>query len=221
MRVLLVEDDHLLAVKIRRRLKISGLAVDSAMSLGQATQLVTESSYDCLVLDRTVPGGDSVDFVGKLRHCGNAVPIMIVSGCRTRPKERVAALEAGADDYLVQPLDLDELACRVLALCRRVGQVRSPLIQVGDLTIDSGRRQAYKAGRPLELTAREFTILEMLASRPGEVATRTELWEHCWGEVDSPYSNALNVHVGALRRKIASPGLIRTRRGIGYSVELP
>jgi DNA-binding response OmpR family regulator len=221
MRVLLLEDDEILADRMDRRLRTKGLAVDRANCVDEAFHLVAELRYDCFVLDRVVPGGDGLELVGKLQRIERQVPVLVVSGCYTRVKDRVAALEAGADDYLTKPFNLDELVCRVLALCRRAGQIRPPVIQVGDLTVDSSRRCATRDGRSIDLTALEFTILELLASRPGEVLTRAELWEHCWGERSVPYSNALDVHVGSLRRKLGSPRLIRTRRGTGYSIEPP
>jgi len=219
MRVLLLEDDPVLIDRMRRRLMRVGLAVDQATNLAKAAELTAEATHDCLLLDRAVPGGDALSLVGDLRAHGSPVPILVVSGCYVGPRERIAALEAGADDFLAKPFDLDELALRTLTLCRRAGGMRAAIVQVGDLTIDSGKRRASRSGRSLDLTAREFAILEMLASRPGDVVTHAELWEHCWGEQEPAYSNALYVHVAAVRRKMAIPDLIRTRRGIGYFLE--
>lgn len=219
MRVLLLEDDPMLLERMRRRLTRSGLAVDKATNLAKAVELAAETSHDCLVLDRAVPGGDALNLVGELRREGSAVPILVVSGCYVGVRERITALEAGADDFLAKPFDLEELALRVLTLCRRAGSIRPAVVRVADLTVDSGKRRASRSGRSLDLTAREFAILELLASRPGDVVTHTELWERCWGEQEPAYSNALYVHVAAVRRKMAAPDLIRTRRGIGYSLE--
>jgi DNA-binding response OmpR family regulator len=219
MRVLLLEDDPVLMDGVRRRLTKDGLAVDQAANLAEATHLVVETSHDCLVLDRAVPGGDALSLVGELRAHGSAVPILVVSGCYVGARERISALEAGADNFLAKPFDLDELALRVLTLCRRAGTIRAALIRVGDLTIDSGKRLASRSGWSLDLTAREFAILELLASRSGDVVTHAEMWERCWGEQEPAYSNALYVHVAAVRRKMGVPDLIRTRRGIGYSLE--
>lgn len=219
MRILLLEDDSVLNDLMHRRLTRSGLAVDKTANLTQAAELAAEASHDCLVLDRAVPGGDALTLVGELRARGSVVPILVVSGCYVGTRERIAALEAGSDDFLAKPFDLDELALRVLTLCRRAGSIRAAIVQVGDLTIDSGKRRATRSGRSLDLTAREFAILELLASRPGDVVTHSELWEHCWGEQEPAYSNALYVHVAAVRRKMAVPDLIQTRRGIGYLLE--
>ena len=219
MRVLLLEDDGGLAERVCRRLKARRLAVDQASSLEEARVLASENSYDCLVLDRVVPGGDALEFIDELRGRDSGVPVMIISGTHTRLADRIAAFEAGADDVMRKPLSADELACRVLALCRRTGRVRDPVVQISDLEVDFGRRKVARGGQPIELTAREFTILEMLGRRPGEVVSRTELWEHCWNEHDTPYSNSLDVQVSTLRKKLGKPILIRTRRGVGYSLE--
>jgi two-component system, OmpR family, response regulator len=220
MRILLLEDDAELTAAVTRRLRKAGLAVDEAASLFEATQLVAESAYDCLVLDRTVPGGDSLSLVGAVRSREQYVPVMLVSA-HIDVGDRVAAFEAGVDDYLPKPFSLDELTCRVLALGRRAGQVLAPVLRAGDLVVDSSRCQVHRGGVRVDLTAKELAVLEMLMRKSGEVVTRSDLVEHCWGERESPFSNVVEVHMASLRRKIAAPGLIRTVRGVGYSLDPP
>lgn len=219
MRVLLLEDDGVLAEAMSRRLQRNGLAVDLADTVDKATWLLTDTEYDCLVIDRVVPGGDALELLEKLRLAQNVVPALIVTGKRTEVRERVAGFEAGADDYLVKPFSLDEFTARVQALVRRKGEVRPPVLQVGDLVLDTGRRHVSRAGVTVSLTAKEFAILELMMRRPSEVIVREELIEHCWGERESPFSNVVDVHVASLRRKIAVPGLILTHRGVGYSLD--
>lgn len=220
MRILLLEDDRILADAMGRRLRRTGVAVDSAEAIEEATWLLSDADYDCVVMDRMVPGGDALDLVQKLRHSQNAVPALIVTGLRTEVEERVAGFEAGADDYLLKPFSLDEFTARVLALCRRKGRARPPLIEVGPLVLDTCRRQICRGDMALSLTAKEFAILELLMTRPGEVIGRAELVEHCWGERDNPFSNVVDVHMASLRQKLSMPGLIRTHRGTGYSLEI-
>jgi two-component system, OmpR family, response regulator len=219
MRVLLLEDDPVLARTMIRRLRRCGMAVDDAESLDEASWLLTSSEYDCVVMDRMVPGGDAMELLEKLRAMENAVPVLVVTGLRTAVGERVAGFEAGADDYLVKPFSIEEFGARVLALCRRKERPRPPMLRAGGIVVDTCRRLASLDGAPLCLTAKELGILELLVSRLGEVIGRNELVECCWGERESPFSNVVDVHVASLRQKLGMPGLIRTHRGLGYSLD--
>ncbi len=221
MRVLLLEDDTFLSQKMATRLRRAGLSVDEVEWLDDAAVRVREHQYDCLVLDRVVPGGDSLGLVTDLRGAGNAVPVLVVSGYHVSSADRVAAFQAGADDCLNKPFTLEELTSRVHSLCRRAGQMECPLRRVGDLTVDVGRRQVVRGGRAVQLNAKELAILEMLVRRPGDVVTRRDLWEHCWGEREEPFSNTVEVHICRLRRALGEPRLIHTVRGVGYYVASP
>ncbi|MGQ0802808.1 MAG: response regulator transcription factor [Actinomycetota bacterium] len=220
MRVLLVEDEAELRDSLTRRLRASGIAVDEAPDLGEAQAAVGVNEYDCLVLDRMLPGGDALELVTALRGRGHSVPALFLTA-RDTVDDRVAGFEAGGDDYLVKPFAVEELIARVHSLCRRSATARPARVCIEDLELDAARREVRRGGVLLPLTAKELAILELLAASPGAVVTRTRIIEHCWDEHTDPLSNVVEVHMASLRRKLGAPDLIRTVRGEGYLLDAP
>jgi DNA-binding response OmpR family regulator len=221
MKVLVVEDNEPLRKAIVQRLRESGFAVDETADGPEGLWLATENKYTVAVLDLMLPGLDGLDLLRKMRKHNEDTSVLIITA-RDQVGDRVAGLDAGADDYLVKPFALDELMARVRALTRRKHQVKNPLIKVGDLEIDTLRRSISRAGEEIDLTAREYALLELLALRQGEVVTRAEIWEQLYDFNQDPESNVVDVFIAYLRRKIEGEGkqkLIHTRRGMGYMLE--
>jgi DNA-binding response OmpR family regulator len=217
MRVLIVEDDAELSGALERRLRGSGFAVDTAFDLPAAEASIDINRYDCLVLDRAVPSGDTIDMVRRLRGSGTTTPALFLTA-KDSVAQRVDGFEAGGDDYLVKPFAMEELIARVRRLCRRSVNETPPLLQVGDLVVDQARAEVRRGGVLLTLTAKEFAVLVELVSQPGTVVSRTHLIETCWDEMTDPMSNTVDVHIAGLRRKLGDPPLIQTVRGRGYKV---
>ncbi|MFZ7088246.1 response regulator transcription factor [Curtobacterium sp. RRHDQ10] len=215
MRVLVVEDEAPLRVRVVAGLVRAGMAADPAGSIAEAGFAMAVNRYDCVVADRGLPDGDAVDFVSALRADGNAVPVLLLTA-HGRLDERVAGFEHGADDYLVKPFALAELVVRIRALTRRTHPPRVPVVTVGDVELDLARRRVSRAGVLLTLTAKEFAVLDVLAERPDEVVTRTELIDRCWDDATEPMSNVVDVVIGQLRRRLGPPEVIETVRGAGY-----
>ena len=220
MRVLVVEDDLELRGAIERRLRGAGFAVDVASDLPDAAAAVEVYDYDCLVLDRAVPSGDTLDLLAELRRAGSGIPALFLTA-KDAVADRVAGFEAGGDDYLVKPFAMEELVARVRSLCRRRTETAPPIVTVADLVVDLGRGEVRRAGVLLPLTRKEACVLVALALRAGTVVSRSTLIEHCWDERTDPMSNTVDVHIASLRRKLGPPSLIRTVRGLGYVLEAP
>jgi len=221
MKVLVVEDNEPLRKAITQRLRESGFAVDETGDGPEGLWLATENKYTVAILDLMLPGLDGIDLLKKMRKGNEETSVLIITA-RDQVGDRVAGLDAGADDYLVKPFALEELLARVRALTRRKHSVKNPVLKVGDLEIDTKRRSASRGGREIELTAREYSLLELLALRSGEVVSRAEIWEQLYDFNQDPESNVVDVFVAYLRRKIESedkPKLIHTRRGMGYILE--
>jgi two-component system copper resistance phosphate regulon response regulator CusR len=218
MRILVVEDDLPLREAVGAGLRASGLAVDAAADIRSARRQLAEHSYDCLVLDRMLPDGDGLALLDELS--GGDHPPSLVLTARDAIRDRVRGFERGADDYLVKPFAMAELVARVRTLCRRRRlPVTPPLVSAGSIEVDLARREVRRYGVQLALTPKEFAVLELLAIRAGSVVGRPELVEHCWDELTAPMSNAVDVVIGQLRRKLGSPDPIRTVRGAGYVLE--
>lgn len=215
MRVLLVEDDANLRFGVAAALRAAGLAVDEAVDLPQADEALFVTAYDCAVFDRMLPSGDAADYVEELRRSGRAVPVLFLTA-RDTVADRVEGFARGGDDYLVKPFAVPELVARVRSLCRRAPAVSPPVLRVGDVEIDTARRQVRRAGVLLTFTRREFAVLEVLATRADQAVGRAELIESCWDEMAEPQSNVLEVLVSQLRRKLGGPPLVHTVRGVGY-----
>src|SRR6187431_1659627 len=221
MKVLVVEDNEPLRKAITQRLRESGFAVDETGDGPEGLWLASENKYTVAILDLMLPGMDGLDLLKKLRKTNDETSVLIITA-RDQVGDRVAGLDAGADDYLVKPFALEELLARVRALTRRKHSVKNPVLKVGDLEIDTRRRSASRGGREIELTAREYSLLELLALRAGEVVSRAEIWEQLYDFNQDPESNVVDVFIAYLRRKIETddkPKLIHTRRGMGYILE--
>jgi two-component system response regulator PrrA len=219
--VLVVDDDEDIRVSLDRGLRLSGFAVRTAPDGESALAAVAERVPDCVVLDVGLPGRDGVTVVETLRRADVAVPVLMLSA-RTSVDDRVTGLAAGADDYLVKPFALAELVARLRALLRRVPTAGPRGITVGPLTVDPAGRRAAVDGQPVELTRREFDLLETLARNPGIVLARERLLELVWGYDFAVDTNVVDVFVSQLRRKLESggaPRLVHTVRGVGFVLE--
>lgn len=221
MRALVLEDDLRLRSLVVRSLTRVGLACDEASRMDEAEELMALHAYDLLVLDRRLPDGDGLEICRRARHKGFGRSILMLTA-RDDPESTVEGLSQGADDYLGKPFDLEVLAARARALLRRNERRAPEELKSGNLRLDVARRLAWCNGKPLELTAREYTILEALMRRPGGTVTREEILEEAWGEREEPMSNTIDVLIGRLRRKIDAPGRasrIETIRGMGYRLK--
>jgi DNA-binding response OmpR family regulator len=214
VRLLVVEDDAKLAEAMRRGLRHAGYAVDVTGDGDAALSAAAVWSYDAIVLDLMLPGRDGLEVCRRLRERGCWVPVLILTA-RGQVADRIGGLDAGADDYLVKPFDFGELLARLRALLRRVPEERPARLETGDLIVDPATRRVTRGGAPIELTAREFAVLEYLARHAGEVVTRTALLDHVWDANFEGSTNVVDQFVGALRRKLGAP-LIHTVRGAGF-----
>ncbi len=218
MRILVAEDHPSLARSIANGLREEGYAVDLTMDGEEALHLGKVNPYDCIVLDLMLPKRDGWSVITQLRRAGKDTPVICLTA-RDGVDDRVKGLDLGADDYLVKPFAWEELSARVRSLVRRGHQQRSTTITVGDLEIDTAKKSARRAETPIELSAREYSLLEYLAHKQNQVVSRTEIWEHLWDEHDEVSSNVVDVYIGYLRNKIDKEfdtKLIHTRRGQGY-----
>lgn len=218
MRVLLVEDYEPLRKSLEQGLSEAGYALDVAADGEEGLWYALGNDYDVIVLDLMLPVVDGLSILRKLRARKKDAPVLILTA-RDTVQDRVAGLDCGADDYLVKPFAFEELLARVRALVRRNYNKKSPRIVVEDLRIDLNTQQVYRGDRLIQLTAREYGLLEYLAVRAGEVVSRTDIWEHVYEFNSSAASNVVDVYVGYLRKKLQSegePSLLHTVRGRGY-----
>ncbi len=216
MRVLVVEDEADLASTLQRALGEAHFAVDVAADGEEAQYLLKEVTYDAVVLDLMVPKRTGWALLQDLRQSGSRTPVLILTA-RDGVDDRVKALDLGADDYLPKPFAISELVARLRALVRRAGGNPAPVLVVGDITIDRAARLVYRQSVPIDLTAREYSILELMVRNRGTLVTRSEICEHIYSESSDVFSNVIDVHIAALRRKLG-PAVIHTRRGQGYIV---
>lgn len=220
MRLLVVEDDAALGQILVRGLTEDGYAVDLEATSAGAQHAVDHADYDLVVLDLGLPDGDGVTLCRRLRDRRVRVPVLMLTA-RDGLNDKVAGLDAGADDYLTKPFDYLELAARVRALLRRPPETTGPVLEVGDIRLDPASHTVWRGAIVVPLTAREFSLLEYLMRRPGDVLTRSELLEHVWDANYDGLSNVVDVHIANLRRKLAVPGSdvpIDTIRGVGYQL---
>ena len=218
MKLLVVEDDRMLAALVRRALTEQGYAVDLAADGEQAEALAFGNEYDAIILDLMLPGKSGLQLLQQMRREGKVTPTLILTGRREK-NDVVRGLDIGADDYLTKPFDLDELKARVRALLRRGSNRVSEKLVLGGLVLDRRRRQAMVDDRPLRMTPKEFALLEHLMMHVDEVVTRTELLEKVWDFHFDPGSNVVDVHVARLRAKLRldNAGVsLDTVRGIGF-----
>jgi two-component system, OmpR family, response regulator len=216
MRLLLVEDDSMIGEAARQGLRQEGHTVDWVRDGREAEAAVAAAPYDAVLLDLGLPRRDGLAILKTWRARGVAVPVLIITA-RDAVSDRVAGLDAGADDYLVKPFDLDELSARVRAVARRRSGRAESVVRIGELEIDSATRQVRWKGADVNLSPREYALLEALANRPGAFLTRAQLEERLYGWDEEIASNAVEVHIHALRRKL-DPELIRNVRGMGYTL---
>lgn len=216
MRILIVEDEPDLLRSLAQALREEGYAVDTANN-GEDGLFNAESyDYDAIVLDVMLPKLDGWEILSRLRKTKKTPVLMLTA--RDQSRDRVRGLDTGADDYMVKPFDLPELFARLRALIRRSANQTTNIIEIGNVKIDTAARNVTRADAPVELTAREYALVEFLALHRGEVVTRTQLYEHLFDENDSTLSNLLDVHVSNVRKKLGAE-FITTRRGHGYCIE--
>ncbi len=229
MRLLLVEDEEDLVETVRPGLVKDGYAVDVATTAAEALSKLPLNDYDLLVLDLRLPDGDGFELcrqirAGELEAPGGPDLRILMLTARGTLEDRVRGLDAGADDYLVKPFSLAELRARLRALLRRDAGVEPGALRVGELTLDSARHQAWRRGRPLRLTPKEFSVLEYLMRRPDQVVPAGELLRQVWDERADRFTETVRVTVGTLRRKLngdGGPSLIETVPGKGYRLKVP
>ena len=223
MKILVVEDDRKVAGFIEQGLREEGYAVDVAPDGDEATMMAHVYEYDLVVLDVMLPKKTGLQVAAELRREGRKTPILMLTA-RDATEDVVRGLDAGADDYLTKPFKFDELLARVRALVRRGGASRTELLNYGTIELDRLKHQAKANGKKLDLTPKEFQLLEHFLLRPEEVIRRTELLEKVWDLHFDPESNVVDVHVGNLRRKlrdIAGVDLLQTVRGVGFRLQSP
>ena len=216
--VLVVDDDEAIRIALERALRLEGFAVQVAEDGLRALELVEESRPGVIVLDVVMPNLSGITVVSRLRARGNDVPICVLSA-RDEVQDRVAGLEAGADDYVIKPFDLEELVARLRALLRRGPSSEGDVLRVGDLIIDPSQRMVTRGGREVTLTRREFELLEELARHRNVVLSRQQLLETVWGYDFEVEGNVVDVFIGYLRRKLEADGeerMIHTVRGVGF-----
>ena len=221
MRILVVEDEQRIAVFIKQGLEEEGYAVDVAYDGEEALDWAAMVDYDLIVLDVLLPKKNGIQTCRDLRAQGNKVPVLMLTA-RDAVEDRVRGLDSGADDYLVKPFAFQELLARIRALLRRSGEVKTTRLQVGDLLLDTLTHRATRGERAIELTAREYAILEFLMRHAGQVLSRTQIAEHVWNYDFYSTSNVVDVYIRYLRRKVDEGfdvNLIETVRGVGYKIE--
>ncbi|MGH3021466.1 MAG: response regulator transcription factor [Gaiellaceae bacterium] len=218
MRVLIVEDDVKMAGLLRRGLIEEGLAADVARAAEEALWMAGAVEYDAIVLDVMLPGMDGFELCRRLREEGRWSPVLMLTA-RDAVEDRIAGLDAGADDYVVKPFSVAELHARLRSLARRPPLERPAVVEVGDLRLDPGTRQVWRGEDELHLSSKEFALLETFMRRPGRVLSRYQLLEHCWDYTYENRSNVVDVYVRYLREKVDRPfgrRSIETVRGAGY-----
>ncbi|WP_166206087.1 response regulator transcription factor [Cognatiluteimonas telluris] len=219
MRILLAEDDVPLGNALVSGLRHLGYAVDWVCDGRHAIQALADTPYSAAVIDWNLPRASGPDIIASLRRRGDATPALLLTA-RDAIDDRVAGLDCGADDYVVKPVQLEELAARMRALLRRAAGSSAPVLEVGPLRLDPTLHAVSLAGAPVALSAREYALLEVLAARPGRAWSRAQLEQALYGWGEEIASNAVEVHVHHLRRKLG-PGWIRTLRGVGYALYPP
>jgi len=223
VRILIAEDDHQLRQSIARGLREASYAVEEAVDGAQALEFASANEYDVLILDVLMPRGGGIEVCRSIREHGSEVPILMLTALDT-VEDKIAGLDAGADDYLTKPFDFGELLARLRALTRRRGEVMSAELVVGDLVIDTRRYLARRGAREIPLTRKEFAFLQHLARNAGRVVSRAELMAHLWDDSRNVYSNIIDVYASRLRRKIdegEEVALFTTHRGAGHMLAAP
>ena len=216
MRLLLVEDDRMIGQSVQHGLRQDGFVVDWVQDGREAEVALDAETYDCVLLDLGLPGKDGLELLRGLRAKRNSVPVVVVTAREAVP-ERISGLESGADDYVVKPFDLDELGARVRAVVRRRDGHADGELRHGPLVLRPGSKQATFNGAPISFSGREFAVIQALVSRPGAIMSRAQLEERVYGWGEEIESNAVEVFIHSLRKKLGAD-FIRTVRGVGYMV---
>jgi two-component system response regulator QseB len=219
LRVLLAEDDPMIGASVRSGLRQDGFAVDWVEDGRAAEEALMQKVHDALVLDLGLPRRTGLEVLGAMRRRGDARPVLVLTA-RDAVADRVAGLDAGADDYLVKPFDLDELSARLRALLRRGSGRAGPVLEAGAVELDPATREVRLNGQAVAVSPREFAVLEALLARPGVILSRAQLEDKLYGWQDSVESNAVEVHIHSLRKKLGSE-FIRNVRGVGWMVARP
>jgi two-component system copper resistance phosphate regulon response regulator CusR len=221
MKLLIVEDYVPLRTSIAQLLRENSYVVDDTGDGTEAVELATKNNYTLAIIDIMLPGTDGLEVLRAIRKAEKSTAVLMITA-RDSVDDRVKGLDAGADDYLIKPFSLEELMARVRALLRRANQVRDPVIKVGDLELDTRRRSARRGTHELDLTSKEYNLLELLMLRTGQIVTRADVWEQLYDFDQEMESNVIDVFVAYLRKKVERPELpklIHTRRGQGYILE--
>jgi len=221
MRILVVEDERKIASFVQKGLKESGFTVDVIHRGDEALEVILDNRFDAIVLDIMLPGRDGLSVLRALREKSNAVPVLILTA-RGEICDKVEGLDLGADDYLAKPFSIEEVAARLRALIRRQTGETLVRYRIGDLTLDVATRIARRGNRRIDLTGREFSLLECMMRAPGRVFTRTQLCQHVWEYQFDSGTNLVDVYIQRLRRKVDDgepTKLIQTVRGVGYRIE--
>jgi two-component system OmpR family response regulator len=219
MRILLVEDDTVLGTAVRDHVVSDGHSVDWVKRLDAAGDALKSIAYDLILLDLMLPDGRGIVFLKGMRGRGDVTPVVVLTAL-DQVSDRIEGLNAGADDYLVKPFDLAELSARIGSVARRYSGNPNPLLHHGPLDIDLAARRVVLAGKPVQLTAREWALFEAFLSRPGQLLTKSQLEEKLYAFDSEVESNAIEVHVSRLRKKLGS-GIVETERGLGYRLGKP
>jgi len=224
MKILVVDDERAVRESLRRALELEGYEIELAADGNEALdRLESASEPDAMILDLLMPGVDGLEVCRRLRGTGSKLPVLMLTA-RTEIENRVAGLDAGADDYVTKPFALEELLARVRALLRRTTDESGEVLQFADLELDPATREVRRAERTIELTRTEFSLLELFMRNPRQVLTRSIIFERVWGYDFGFASNSLDVYIGYLRRKTEAghePRLIQTVRGVGYALREP
>ncbi|MCL4824048.1 MAG: response regulator transcription factor [Anaerolineales bacterium] len=217
-RILIIEDDQAILKILQRGLTYEGYTVDTATEGRSGLMLARDHQPDLVILDWMLPGMDGLEVCHRMRTASGSVPILMLTA-KDSVQDRIQGLDAGADDYLVKPFNLDELLARVRALLRRTQPDRVPVLKFADLTLDTGSRQASRGSRLIQLTAKEYELLELFLRHPKQLLTREVIFDRVWGYDFGGESNVLEVYIRYLRQKLeegGEPRLIHTLRGVGY-----
>jgi two-component system response regulator QseB len=216
MRVLVVEDDPVLLNGLQVGLGMAGYTVEAVSTRADASAALDTSDFDAVVLDLMLPDGSGLDVLAALRGQASKVPVLLLTARDSVP-DRIAGLDAGADDYLGKPFDLDEVAARLRALARRSGGHAAATLRWRDIALDPASMGVTRGGKPVRLSRREFSILRALIDRPGQILSKPQLEERLYGWQEEIESNAIEVHIHNLRAKLG-PGIVETVRGVGYRI---
>lgn len=219
MRILIVEDDPILLDGLREGLKLSGFVADGVTTAADASEALATDNFDAVVLDRMLPDGSGLDVLNGLRRSGNRIPVLLLTA-KDEVGDRIDGLDAGADDYLGKPFDLDEVAARLRAIMRRAAGRASAQISLRGLTLDPASMQVFRDGSTVILSRREFSILHALMESPQAIHSKQALEERLYGWQEDVESNTIEVHVHKLRAKLGSAA-IETVRGVGYRLGMP